>query len=329
MIRKLVVVAKYAAFTAIQVSLPLLPWRVFYGLAGALGHVNYYLNMTVRERVRGNLGLVYAATKSPREIDQIVREWFAQRAKSMLESLLLPRVASGDCDKWFIGSGLDKLSEAMARGKGLIFPSLHFGPVGPVGAWLSSRGIRMVNVSLADEDPQESRLAKKILAERYQKWQDAGLVHVQRGGFLRALIEALHEGHAVTLNFEAAPTGMMASCTFLGQPVLLHRGPIALAVKTGAPVMLLRGYRDKKNFIHVEVVGALDLVRTGDKETDIRVNMQKISDFWSAWINRYPAQWYMWKEFDQQIVPSPPASGPNPGAGAQRPSTPAPEPQPV
>jgi lauroyl/myristoyl acyltransferase len=134
--------------------------------------------------------------------------------------------------------------------------------------------------------------------------QSGGQLHLQ-SHFLRGVIECLRRGEALAIFFDARPTAKMTSGYFLGKCCHLHSGPVSIAMKTGAAVVLMQAYRDRDNRIHMRVDGTLDLVRTGNRDEDIRVNTQRIADYHTPWVMEHLEQWVMLKEFDKRLLPEP------------------------
>jgi len=79
---------------------------------------------------------------------------------------------------------------------------------------------------------------------------------------------------------------------FFGKPACTTPGVARLAMLTGAPVIPVFLVREGESGHHrVEVLPDVEMVSTGDKDEDIRVNTQRCSDVVEAMIRRYPEQW--------------------------------------
>ena len=69
------------------------------------------------------------------------------------------------------------------------------------------------------------------------------------------------------------------------------QGAVRLAIKTGRPLLPMVVVRDKAKF-KVTFHKPIELVITGDRETDIRNGVIQITQFIEARIRENPAQWF-------------------------------------
>lgn len=297
-------VVKYYTYVALRPLIPRLPRRVFYAIAALMGNINCRLHTVLREDVRRNYALIFGESKTPAEIDRIVFDHFEQRAKFVLETLLYTQANDPCMDDWFVLEGnWEELRTVTATGRGLVIPLPHFGPYCLAGVKMANYGAKLTDIAhdVAGSGDM-SKYAKRLDDERHSLFRQSGGEVIELSHFLRGVIEAVKRGEGVAVFFDSRPTAQMTEGTFMGKRCQLHRGPVQIALKTGAAILLMTAYRDEDNRIHVCYGGILEPTRTGSKEEDIRVNTQRIVDYHEHYLRRYPGQWIMVKEFDENLM---------------------------
>jgi KDO2-lipid IV(A) lauroyltransferase len=79
---------------------------------------------------------------------------------------------------------------------------------------------------------------------------------------------------------------------FFGLPACTTSGPTRLAMLTGAPLYPVFLVREGESGRHqIEILPEVDMITTGDREADIRVNTQRCTAIIEDMIRRYPEQW--------------------------------------
>ena len=76
---------------------------------------------------------------------------------------------------------------------------------------------------------------------------------------------------------------------FFGRPAYTITGPVSLAMHTGAPVLIGVVLREGEGYRIVH--RPFELVRTGDRKEEVRVNTQRWSNVIEEWIAQHPEQW--------------------------------------
>jgi len=106
----------------------------------------------------------------------------------------------------------------------------------------------------------------------------------------RELLTTLKNGESIAiLNDQKFNTGL--SIPFFGHEAMTAQGAVRLAIKTGRPLLPMCVVRDKAKF-HVKFYPPIELVITGDRDTDIRHGVLQITEFIEARIRENPAQWF-------------------------------------
>jgi KDO2-lipid IV(A) lauroyltransferase len=80
---------------------------------------------------------------------------------------------------------------------------------------------------------------------------------------------------------------------FFGKPARLPLGPARLALMTGATVLLGACYRHPAEGYVLHVTGPIEMVKTGDRRSDVVVNTQRLAQVMESYIRARPTQWLM------------------------------------
>jgi KDO2-lipid IV(A) lauroyltransferase len=87
--------------------------------------------------------------------------------------------------------------------------------------------------------------------------------------------------------------------TFFGAPARLPTGYVRIPLRTGSPVMTV-AIRERQDGYSVESNPPMELVRTGDRVQDVRVNLRRILEEVETFIRERPEEWMIfepvWKD---------------------------------
>jgi KDO2-lipid IV(A) lauroyltransferase len=224
-----------------------LPLRVAQGLGWLLGSIAALVPNRERANAEINVALCFPAL-TVEERRRFVRRALVQNACTILES---PRAWLEDPDRILARvdpqDGPQRISELIARGKGLIFAAPH------LGNW--EMGVhflaRAVPVTVLYRPPREPALEPLMVEGRGRN--RARIVPTDAAG-IRALYQALGAGEAIAVLPDQQPKedgGAAVFAPFFGEPALTMTLLSRLARKTGAAVLFVfverlpraRGYR--------------------------------------------------------------------------------------
>jgi len=106
----------------------------------------------------------------------------------------------------------------------------------------------------------------------------------------RELFEALKSGESVALlNDQKFNTGI--EVPFFGEPAMTAQGAVRLALKTKRPLLPMAVTREKSKFI-VTFYPPIDLVKSGNRDTDVHAGVMQVNRFVEDRIRENPAQWF-------------------------------------
>jgi KDO2-lipid IV(A) lauroyltransferase len=120
---------------------------------------------------------------------------------------------------------------------------------------------------------------------------------------LRQAIKRLRRGGVVSVAGDRPISDLDEPVPFFGRPACVPSGHVRLALKTGAQVVVACCFLSpltRKYTMHVEP--PLEMIRTGNQDEDVRVNMRQVLDALERIIGRWPEQWQMFVPVWPELV---------------------------
>jgi KDO2-lipid IV(A) lauroyltransferase len=257
--------------------LPILPARLVWPIAEALGSVAYAASPAARAAVRANLAVI----APERAGAAMARHIFAEQSRNYLDIFRLVRMKSEALRAVVEKRGWERFVEAHAEGKGVIVASAHLGPISVVGQILVAHGYETV-LPIEIERSEMQRAVNRARAS-----MGLQLVHTDTP---LAVVRALRQGKVFGLLADRAVTGVGERVGFFGREALLPSAHIALGLRTGAPVIPAFSLRDRGTLV-ASFEERLPLVATGDREADVRRGIALWARVLETYVRRYAEQW--------------------------------------
>jgi KDO2-lipid IV(A) lauroyltransferase len=259
-------------------ALPHIPPVLDYAIATVAGTIAYQVASGARAAVRENLAIV-APERPDRE--RLVRLTFIEQVRNYLEIFRLARLDHASLRRTVRATGWQHVVDAYERGNGVIFVSGHLGPISICGQIFVANGYA-ITLPVERETGELSRAINR--ARRAM-----GMELVQTDSAL-GIHRVLKRGGALGLLADRAVTGVGERVQFFGRPALLPSAHIVLALRTGAALVPGFAYRDGRA-MRAAFEPALELVRTGDRDADVREGVRRWAEILERHIRERPEQW--------------------------------------
>jgi len=219
--------------------------------------------------------------KSEDEVEKIAVKSYQTMVKTFMMSLWIPDTCRDD--KKVKYENYEVFEKAKNQGKGVIIASLH------MGCFEAVQKIALTNKLYDVIKPQKNILLDKFMNDNRRK-TGVNLIYKDSAS-TRELIKALKNKDVVCLFSDHYDLG--CDVEFFGKKTQASSGVASLALKYGAPVVLLYNILDDNgvNTIHFEKI--MEIEKTEDLKTDIVTNTQIMIHEFERLIKRYPEQW-MW-----------------------------------
>jgi KDO2-lipid IV(A) lauroyltransferase len=248
--------------------------------------MGYFFTPKQRKVALESLSIAFGQEKSRQEIEQIARECFMFLAKSGVElvflmdrpSLLKRRVEI---------AGRENLDTALAKGRGVILVSAHFGNFPLMLARLSLEGYKTAGIMRFMRD---ARVEKVFVAKRNRL--GIKTIYAQpRKACVENSLRCLRNNELLFVPIDQNFGAGGVFVDFFGQKAATATGPVVLAQRTKAtiiPCFILR-QKDDTHKIIFEPPLTLEKGKT-ERETVI-TNIQRLTNIIESYIRKYPAEW--------------------------------------
>lgn len=266
----------------------LLPLRVTYAIATALGDLVFYTWGEKRRAALANMRRVLGPDADPNAVWRTARQSYRNYVKYTVDFLRFPWLDQEDFRQRVTYEGKEHLDEALAGGKGVLFVGMHFGHFDWGAAAMAAYGYSVCGVVDTFEPP---RLNEHI--QRHREKVGVKVIQLESAG--RAVLRALRKGDILGLLVDKPLPGEGVRVNFFGEPIEIPAGAATLSLKTGAPIVpgyILRVGRDR---FHGVIMPRIDFRPSGDLGKDIVELTQKMVNALEHSIRHYPDQWYMFR----------------------------------
>ncbi|TVR71101.1 MAG: lipid A biosynthesis acyltransferase [Sphaerobacteraceae bacterium] len=268
----------------VAILTPLIPASIGYALCSVVGTAFFLVNGTARSNVMANLDQVLPGASRAHKL---------RTARRVCETVVtnyydLLRIRSIDrdriSDKVEI-EGLEHIYQALEAGRGAIIVSGHIG-----------------NFSVMAKLPSTLGLTAGIIAERVEppelfnymvRLRSAMGIEVipPDAGSLRKILDLLNRNGILLLAADRDVTNQGLPVHLFGEETRLPSGPVVLAMRTGARLIPASTYRRQDGTSAVHLNPPIELIDSGDRASDVRLNLQIVADHLESMIAVDPGQW--------------------------------------
>jgi len=221
------------------------------------------------------------------ELRAAVYETFSSYARYWVESFRLPDLAADRLDAGFAYTGYEHIERSLAAGLGPICVMPHLGGWEWAAFWLNQVMHVPVTAVVEPLHPQE-------LFDFFTDFRRAlGMEIVPLGPKAGAqVISAVRSGKLVCLLADRDITGDGIEVDFFGERTTLPAGPVAVALRTGAPLLPVAVYFDEDGH-HAVIHPPMDLTRRGRFRADLERLTQDVAFELESLIRVAPEQWHL------------------------------------
>jgi KDO2-lipid IV(A) lauroyltransferase len=252
---------------------------------GTLGRLSSVFTANSRKRVVAHLTMVYGKEKTPEEIKALSKKVFKMLGMNAGDIIQSVNISSQqDFEKFRVINGVEHAEAAHKKGKGVIFLTAHIGPFEYIATELAFRGYKPLIVGTKLKDQR----LNDLLASNRNKF---GAQLVERGKDTVKLVKNLKLGGTMIILIDQDTKVKSRFVNFLGYPCATPIGATIMALKTGAAVVPMFLHQREDFKIEINCYPELEMTVTGDDETDLIVNTQKLSDVTEQEVRKYPEQW--------------------------------------
>lgn len=260
-------------------------------VAGIAARIITTLKPGMYRAVYDNQQHVLSPEASPQAIRKSVYHVFFNAARAYYE--LFHNVGRGKTDVkqiyppvYVTPESAAHIQQALDSGRGVFFLGCHMSNFDLGGIALSQHmSIPVQTLSVADPPPGFEFF--NDLRTRCGAW----LTPITPQSLHEAM-RRLEDGGAVITGVDRPIAHGNEPVEFFGARACLPTGYIRIPLRTNALVLLLTTLHEEDEY-RVVVNPPLEMIRTGDKEQDIQVNLRRVLAQVEDFIRRHPEQWMM------------------------------------
>jgi len=275
-----------------------IPLRPALWMGRRIGDIVYHANLKRRMIAYANLKSAFPE-KSFHELKRINKAHFENLGMNVIELLKLPFMAKDYLKRHVKLENRDRIKSSLEKGKGVLVLTAHFGNWEIASISASLNGYTM---SVFAREQKYERLNNLLNQFR----QSTGCKVITKGFSVKDIIKTLHNNGMVAMlsDQDAGANGVFVN--FFNRPASTAPGIIAFSLKTGAEILPSFVWRTGPGR-HIARAGeAFQLINTGNKENDMKENLQKITGILEDYIRKFPEQWLWahkrWKSTPQRSI---------------------------
>ena len=182
--------------------------------------------------------------------------------------------------------GLEHLESALGKGKGAIALDAHIGNFVLLGTRMGLEGHAVHTLFRIPRDRAVEGVIKRYLPHYHQ----SVIPSLTKRMAVKTILAALRQNEIVHILGDNLKKGTIDALLF-GHRVFSSRGPVSLALRSGAPLLpvyLIRNYHGRMELV---IEPPIEVAPTGNLAKDIAQNTRRVVSYLEALIRRYPDQW--------------------------------------
>lgn len=263
-----------------------IPQRFIRGLGTAIGSLGYFAAGKQRRIALESLNIAFGAEKTKEELEKIAKDSFTFMAKSGLEIMHLLDHPGFLKERVEI-TGKEILDSALAKGKGVILVSAHFGNFPLILARLCMDGYKGAGIMRLMRDSR----VEKIFLKKRQDFRVKTIYSQPRDACVHQTIAALRNNEIVFIPLDQnfGTSGIFVD--FFGRKAATAVGPVVFAQRTDSLILPCFVIRDKNDYHRIIFEPPLLLETGRNSRETILINIQKLTNIIESYIRKYPAEW--------------------------------------
>lgn len=278
----------------------LMSFRFIYALGTLFGLLDYYASgrrciFQMKHNLARTLGY------GSKEAASIITRSLQHHSRNVMELIKYPQINKTNMFEIIDFEGMDRLDRALAKGKGVIMLTGHFGAkqILQVGFGCLGYPLTQLNYHMGRD---EMTWVQKNISQKYRIdiENKIPVKFLSSNGFLGPAVRALLKNEILLVagdgvGIKAHMKNGYRDIPFLGKEMLFPTGGYAMAKRTGAallPVFAVRERHRHKIIIEPPI----------DTSTGEHGAMKQYVSAFERYVRRRPDLWEFWEEFEQSIL---------------------------
>ncbi len=275
----------------------IMPVKFIYPLGNWIGTMGYWLSRRYRKIALESLEIAFGKELTLSQRRRLAKESFRNMVKGSLEAMAY--LYNGMKDKITI-EGKEYLNETLAKGKGAIGLTAHFGNFPLLGARLAQEGYK-VNFCIR-------KMRDEKLEDYFQHKRDqlriGSILSQPHKECVKACFDRLSKNQLLLLPMDQNFGKGGVFVDFFGKEAATPTGPVVFSLRTGAEILPIFIVRQKDETHKIYINPPIPLEIKADHNQTVLFNTAKLTKVIESYVRRYPSQWSWihrrWKDRPQE-----------------------------
>lgn len=273
----------YYLFLLAELLLSRLPTGAGYFVAHRTADIVYVLHRRLRINIADNLRHVLGPEADEAVIRAASRRVLRNLAKNYFDLIKMPRLKPEDIQRLVSAHNVHYLVDAVARGKGVVLVTAHYGSFDMAVQVLAARSVQ---TTILVEALRPQRLLDHVVSLRGSQGLN---VIPARPGALQAILRSLRRGEMVLFACDRDLTGDSPKALFFGRETGVPDIAVRMALRTGAAIVPVFNRRRDDGRYDVWVEPPIEVAHAGNGAA--AECMKQIIQVMEKYIRSCPEQW--------------------------------------
>jgi KDO2-lipid IV(A) lauroyltransferase len=262
----------------------ILPRRALLAVGSAVGALAGRLDRRHNTIARDNLRAAFGDTLEEAERERILRTCWRHFGKITFDALAFPKLDQQSLGSILKVEGLANARQALARGKGALVFSAHFGHW---EAGACAMGLLGIPFAVIARPLDNEALDRKLTRLR----SGTGNAVIPKRRAVRETMRALGRGAgvAILIDQDAGADGVFVP--YFGRLASTTPTLALLALRTDAPIVPVQAKVEKDGTITVRIEPIVEVRATGDRDADVVRVTAECTAIVERWTRSAPEQW--------------------------------------
>jgi len=264
----------------------IVPLNFAYALAHSLARISFVIATKHKRVAIEGLNIAFGKEKSKDEINKIAFSCFGTMAKMVIEFMIFTEKTSL-IDKYLEVRGIENLDKALAKGRGVVALSAHFGNFPLMVMKLSVQGYKIHTILRIMRDPWVNNYFHKK-----REALNVGSVYTQpRKQCVEKSLEVLRNNEILFIQLDQNFGTGGVFVDFFGKKAATAKGSVVFALRAKAPIVPMFIYRNKDNTQTLVIEPEAETLEGNDLDETIQLNAQKLTNIIERYVRQHPAEW--------------------------------------
>ena len=276
-------------FEVLRRTVPRLPPEVSNALAVVAGGVGYRAGGTLRAALHHNMSGLLGLPDDHRSVRRAALGAYCTLARNYVEMLSVTTLTADQMRQRTEVTGMERLLEAQAQGRGVLLATAHLGNVDAAGHAILVRGARC---AVLTERVEPDWLFEFFVEER---GHFGGEVLALASNVLPQVQNALRKGRAVGIacDWDVQGNGVPVTVSGFNRAIRIPAAIAMLAIRGKVPIIPVWPLRLPDGRTRASIEPALTLCTSGNLRNDVRDIARQLAEQLLPRLRAHPQQWVL------------------------------------